>query len=433
MKVIEMKKTYILGLMAAVLGFTACNSEDDATLPESKQQGMVLKATVSQAIETRATIDDATDTWVFDFSQGDNIAVNNDEIGAYNSYSFTKGATNFTSLGAEPSATPVNWYAYFPGIQVLFTNQTGRKEDVANNYALFGATTEPTTGEDGLSINMQPKVAILVIDNQAGSLDINVKNGPNSWIVGLNAVGTLGDFTIWSSNQKESLLSTTAPGLHYIAVPAGVQLSIKDGDRVIKSTGANGLTAGKYYNLTIYPLGVGYATANINGVETPVKWIQLWKNGPKWAEYNVGDECEMSNWGLKKFSWGCSIPLDYEHFNTGTEVLSGDNDTATKLWGSTWRMPTSQEFDNLLSNCDGEWTSNYKGSGLDGYTFTGRGDYSQLCIFLLENAPNIEYWSSTPSLYGSYALYIDSESKKVEAGVLRSERKFVRAVLNEQP
>ncbi|MCQ2383171.1 MAG: 2-hydroxyglutaryl-CoA dehydratase, partial [Clostridia bacterium] len=34
--------------------------------------------------------------------------------------------------------------------------------------------------------------------------------------------------------------------------------------------------------------------------------------------------------------------------NTGTSDLYGDTDTATKLWGDNWRMPTNDEFSDLL-------------------------------------------------------------------------------------
>lgn len=247
-----MKKTYILGLMAAVLGFTACSSNDDAVLPENKHEGMVLKASVEQAIETRATIDNATGTWTFDFSQGDEIWVKND-ISKYAYSTFTKGANDFTSTNARPSDTPASWFAYFPNAQIELREQTGRIEDVANKYALSGATSEVTTGEFGLTIAMQPNVAILVIDNQKGAIDINVKNGPNSWVALLRANVDSEGFEILTSGTKQTILTTDATGTYYIAVPAGVQLSIKDGDRVIKSTGVNGLTAGKYYNLAVFP------------------------------------------------------------------------------------------------------------------------------------------------------------------------------------
>ena len=51
-----MKKTFIFGLMAAALGFTACSSEDDLNVNDNNQKkGMVLRATVEQPAESRAT------------------------------------------------------------------------------------------------------------------------------------------------------------------------------------------------------------------------------------------------------------------------------------------------------------------------------------------------------------------------------------------
>lgn len=79
-------------------------------------------------------------------------------------------------------------------------------------------------------------------------------------------------------------------------------------------------------------------------------------------------------------------------------------DVARKQWGSTWRLPTKAEFDELLDsdNCTWEWTTQ---SGVNGYKVTGK--VNGVSIFLpaagycagssLYSAGSRgSYWSSTP-------------------------------------
>ena len=148
---------------------------------------------------------------------------------------------------------------------------------------------------------------------------------------------------------------------------------------------------------------IGTATRT-GGVE--VTWVQLWENGPKFAEYNVGATSETQYGGY--YCWGMNIDKDPDNnYYEGANVLTGAYDTATKLWGSNWRMPTQEEFQALLKNCDATWTEDYNGSGIAGCIFTGKGEYLVNSIFLpaagvfQEDAPDyvnfmLSYWSSTP-------------------------------------
>ena len=106
-------------------------------------------------------------------------------------------------------------------------NQSGTKEDVANLYALAGATTSATTGKGGLNITMSPQVAILVIDNQKGAIDISLTTaeiidmgimGPMTMpfkIQGLKANGAGFDLNYGTNDTK--FLIKTEKGTYYIA------------------------------------------------------------------------------------------------------------------------------------------------------------------------------------------------------------------------
>ena len=424
-----MKKTFIFGLMAATLVFTAC-SEDDLNgnngASNSNQKGMVLRATVEQPGDTRATFTDNEGVWQFAFDNGDKVSVTNNDM-TPDFYTFTNEGTEFKCEEAKAAEGPVTWYAYFPSNEVSLVGQSGTKADVANKYALAGATASATTGEEDLKITMSPKVAILVINNQKGAIDISLTTAeiidmspmpPMTMpfkIQGLKANGAGFDLNY---GDNPSLLSKTEKGTYYIAVPAGVQFVVKDGDTAIKSTGTNGLQAGKYYNLTIFPFGQGEAKATGIG---NVRWIQLWKDGPKFAEYNVGTTSVEDYGGY--YTWGGAYANGegitwYDDHNTGTTSLTGNDDTATALWGSKWRMPTNAELDDakggLLYECNCTWTENYKGTDINGLLCTGKGDYESNSVFLpatgycwqgeVKDLGNFgSYWSSTPHDNDSWA------------------------------
>ncbi|MDO4824267.1 MAG: hypothetical protein Q4A08_08890 [Bacteroidales bacterium] len=411
-----MKKTFIFGLMAAALGFTACSNEDDLMV-RGNQKGMVLRATVEQPAETRATINDSEATWKFAFATDDRISVTNSAVtGTY--YTFTNDGTDFWSTDAQATESETTWYAYFPSDEVDLVGQSGTMEAVAGKYALAGKTASATTGKDGLSITMSPKVAILKIYNKKGSIDINVKVSATEWVKGLTA--SEDGFTVTTAEARQTLLSVTAAGTYYVAVPAGVQISVKDGDNVIRSTGTSGLTAGMYYELAIGTLegSTGYASAT--GITGGVKWVQLWEGGPRFAEYNVGvTDGKAESYG-GYYEWS--------------------DDVASTQWGDNWRTPTSTELQALVDNCDAKWTNNYNNSGRTGYIFTGKGYYSGNSIFLpaagccfpgsslvCYDGSDGLYWSSTfydvDDVYYLHCLGMDHHS--------RGMRYSVRAVLNE--
>ena len=51
--------------------------------------------------------------------------------------------------------------------------------------------------------------------------------------------------------------------------------------------------------------------------------------------------------------------------------------------GSDWRMPTKDEFQELLDNTTNEWVKGYNGSGVNGYKFTSNKEgYQNNSIFI---------------------------------------------------
>lgn len=302
--------------MLATMVLAACSS-DDTTEPAVKR-GMVLKANVEDT-DTRATITDTEGKWKFAFAEGDKVKVGNDQVEGY--YTFTNDGTVFTSADALQTTKAATWCAYFPGETINLANQSGTFADVAKMYALAGATASATTGSDGLTVTMKAKAAVLRIVgvNKDDILDINVKTA-NGYVSGLTAKKNSADFDVETSDTKVSLLFKQGAGVYYVVVPAGVKISVSNGDKSLYSgdnpmstTKADGLKAGKYYTLTT---GMTKGSAE-NKLGETIDWVQLWPGGPKFAVKNVKEEMTWYDAATKK----------------GDEYV----------WGANWRTPTADE------------------------------------------------------------------------------------------
>ena len=189
------------------------------------------------------------------------------------------------------------------------------------------------------------------------------------------------------------------------------------------------------------PTTTGTAKATIAGSEVDVNWVQLWENGPKFAEYNIGAVNNKAEDYGNYYCWGSSINKDSDGaYKDGESALSGVDDTATNLWGSNWRMPTQAEFQTLLDNCDVEWTTV---NGVNGRKFTGKEAYASNSVFFPAagycNYGNVDfqgmiggYWSSTPyNSNSAFDLYFNAGGQSAYADS-RNFGKSVRAVLAEE-
>lgn len=293
-----MKKTLLFLIAATAMMMTGCSNDDFG----GATQGMTLNATVEQPA-SRATMTGPNDgPYKFSFDKDDKLNVTNSLVKSY--YTFTKNGETFTSSDAQPTTEAADWYAYFPGNTVDLTNQKGDLARVANYYACAGKTASATTGADGLNIRLTPQVAILRIvkvDGNSTTCDINVKTG-EKWVSGLTAKSNEAGFDVVTSESKVTLLTASEPGTYYIAVPAGVKIAICNGGTTLRTTKADGLTAGKYYTVTTGPVR-GTAKATINDETTDVDWVQLWAGGPKFATQNVAKRMYWTT-AVKNEFWG---------------------------------------------------------------------------------------------------------------------------------
>ena len=179
--------------------------------------------------------------------------------------------------------------------------------------------------------------------------------------------------------------------------------------------------------------------------------VQLWENGPYWAECNVGastpeefgyyfwwgdtvgytrrggtlggnflhpsiyyDVTWVSSTGEQMsnspFATSCptydkedAVLLSAGYIDSTTNLVAA-HDAATAHLGAPWRMPTSDEMESLVSNCTTMWITN---NGVSGRLVRGKGAYANRSIFLpatgfgsgtnlYDSGSQGHFWTSTP-------------------------------------
>lgn len=165
-------------------------------------------------------------------------------------------------------------------------------------------------------------------------------------------------------------------------------------------------------------------TGTLNGHE----WVDLGLS-VKWATCNVGasspsDYGGYYAWGetstKSRYDWSnCFDCLDSTGDSWGTYKLGGQtritptsgHDTARENWGSTWRMPTDAENEELCKKCKWTWTSK---NGYNGYVVKGPNGNS---IFL----PAAGYRSGTDTYYvGECGYYWSSTLSSSKSYIARN-------------
>lgn len=145
-------------------------------------------------------------------------------------------------------------------------------------------------------------------------------------------------------------------------------------------------------------LSVRWATCNI-GAEVPEAGGDYYA----WAELEAKDEY---NWSTYKWCTGledtmtkyCVLSTDGKVDNK--TVIEVADDAARANWGDRWRIPTQSEFDELIANCNVQWTLQ---NGVYGNLFTSKINGNQIFLpaegcFSYYEVSAIDdgyYWSAT--------------------------------------
>jgi hypothetical protein len=152
------------------------------------------------------------------------------------------------------------------------------------------------------------------------------------------------------------------------------------------------------------------------------EWVDLGlPSGTLWATCNIGAENPEDSGYL--IAWGETEPKEiyswatYQYYENGqlTKYNSSDgltelqpeDDAATENWGSDWKTPTKEQFDELISN-----TSNQKASINEQevriFTSTVGGYTNQSIILPIRGESGGDYWVSAPLSSVEYPYHLSA-------------------------
>ncbi len=171
-----------------------------------------------------------------------------------------------------------------------------------------------------------------------------------------------------------------------------------------------------------------YAWGEVEPYYTQLTPYVAWKdgksNGYAWASYSLGDGETFSK------------------YSTGTSTnLAPEDDAATYNLKGIWRIPSSDDYNELRSNCTFLWTQNVLASGFYGYQITSNVvGYTENYIALPAanqyvgtsngGLKRLYYWLSTSWSYDgakAYGVYLTDETKS-KTGRDRYEGNSIRPV-----
>ena len=185
------------------------------------------------------------------------------------------------------------------------------------------------------------------------------------------------------------------------------------------------------------PSGTLWALCNI-GANAPEDYGDLFA----WGETETKDSYNLSTYKWRdgiydQLTKYCNDSFyGYNGFADNLTVLAPEDDAATANWGGDWRMPTREEWDELLNNTTNTWTTQ---NGVYGRLFTASNGASLflpaagwrqddgLCLAGSDGY----YWSSslyTNDPYFAWYIFFHSDCCAM-SNYRRSNGRSVRAVL----
>ncbi len=148
-------------------------------------------------------------------------------------------------------------------------------------------------------------------------------------------------------------------------------------------------------------------------------------SGLKWATCNVGASCP-EEYG-QYFAWG-ETEQKAEFMNANCLTLDrefgdiGGNpkyDVARAKWGGSWRLPTKDEWEELLNQCTWRFVTigdnnGYKVKGPNGKEIFLPAAQMVKGSYLMGSNHELYYWSSTPDEFtNAYQLFISGNDRRV--------------------
>ena len=152
-------------------------------------------------------------------------------------------------------------------------------------------------------------------------------------------------------------------------------------------------------------LSVKWATCNV-GASKPDE------NGEyfAWGETNSKEEydwpsykhCAGRSWD-SMIKYNCDKKYGQDGYTDDKTILESQDDAASVNWGGSWRMPTMEELQELIDNCNWTWTTQ---NGKAGYMATSKKPgFEGHSIFLPAAG---DHMGSVPRSAGKMGAYLSS-------------------------
>ena len=414
-----MKKTILsIAVIAAAIFAASCQKENLQENIAPEGSASVFTATIESGASTKTTverIDGTPATYKTKWENGDQISINGV------TYTATPDGTDATkaTFAKDPDTQtdPTGTFkAYFPA------------DMYSDSKATLPETYDYEDGKYNMPMYAESSTTSFSFKNLCGVLAIKVFGKDFTSVTSIEVSSDKqmnGEFTATADGvltfaSKETLtaadkkvtlkfasakpIASEGSATFYIPVPAGTHnpLAIKvtsgSTSKLMVTKKSGGVAVVRN---TVYPIAFNgqpiTGTAKRKG-DIDVNWVQLWKDGPKFAEDNV------------------FVSSDPDIGNTMTfadATLTGED----YVWGANWCTPSQDQMDELLKAATSDGSKKVKceytqENSVWGFKFTGLTDgYTSNSVFFPAMGGDsliggARYWSATAA-DGSKGLYMD--------------------------
>ena len=222
----------------------------------------------------------------------------------------------------------------------------------------------------------------------------------NSYKAYVNGIETELPYTVTQTYQQQNI----------VVSGYGYGINLQNSDTVEQSFEVPAKHFDEYVDLGL-PSGTLWATRNI-GANTPVEdgdYFAWGETEPKdvydWRTYKW---CQGYDYSFTKYC--TDYEYGYNGFTDNKRKLDPEDDAAYVNWGSSWRMPTKQQQNELRDKCTWTWTTL---DGVNGRLVTGPNGNS---IFLPAAGDRLDSKLRDDGFWGYYwscELYFNTDGSDV--------------------
>ena len=286
-----------------------------------------------------------------------------------------------------------------------------------------GSFTKEITGLSHSTTYYYKAYATNAIGTNYGEVKQFTTSSPNMPTVQTNNASSItsSGATLNGNVTADGGATVTIRGFVYGTSASDLSQNVQSGSGTGSFTKAlTGLSSSTTYYYKAYATNVAgtaygevkqFTTAGTTGTLNGHDWVDLGlPSGLRWATCNVGASTPTAYGNY--YAWGetstkSAYTEDNYTYSDNPTTLPSSADAATANWGEGWRMPTKEEMQELIDNCEHTWTEQ---NGEYGLVISGTNGNS---IFL--PAAGSRYDSELAGafargLFWSSSLYADNPS-----------------------